>query len=701
MSSMSPSNIAGTAFTGCSREERPDDSAWVVSHALQVFPTVARDLSSDKVNSEEFEQEENTASEQVRPAHDEGTVTVSCQTFGSSHLGNVQASSHWTLHRLKDEVSAMLKDSGRVATSLLFDEEPLTDLDRTLDSTFSGETKVEIKVFMTAITPKPEEASSEPRLPVLQRATSTPKWLELQECAVKELCHGEADNHNALPVENLPDLSQLELKLEFERTLKERGYALPGLGLRNLGGGSFGRVMLICRDGERECLFALKRQPLGRFDLTSLPVLREITILHAFKGHPNIIQITAAFLESPAQSPEAWAVLEYLPRDLHTAVEERPWRYAREADAKEVAWQVLQGLAALHSRDVVHRDLKPGNLLIDEGPPLRVVLCDFGLARSVHAFASNLSTAGGYSTAPHQAPLQKCDTPPISPDVPSSSDDEELAPTPPSLPKLQRTFTVHISTACYRAPEMWGFASTRLMTKRDFKSIDIYALGLIWSLMLTNQRIVTHSDTEHPAEFLLLEVLKKVDAPSLEDVRRLGFTDEACTFIERVLNDDLDDIRQRWQLWPVTGYEMHRNAVIEMPRIPISEWIQDKREAMDDDWNLLSASSEVLRLISCASKFCYSERPSAADLLQEGYFADLAPASAVARNPNTAEDSVPCVIDATEFIGNELKRLGDLVDMREKKEDLQQIGSEAMIREQTAQDVARVCEQVRGCLKGR
>jgi serine/threonine protein kinase len=51
------------------------------------------------------------------------------------------------------------------------------------------------------------------------------------------------------------------------------------------------------------------------------------------------------------------------------------------ADAIAIAIQVANGLAAAHSRRCVHRDLKPGNILIgDDG---RVCVADFGIARSL------------------------------------------------------------------------------------------------------------------------------------------------------------------------------------------------------------------------------------------------------------------------------------------------------------------------------
>jgi eukaryotic-like serine/threonine-protein kinase len=52
-----------------------------------------------------------------------------------------------------------------------------------------------------------------------------------------------------------------------------------------------------------------------------------------------------------------------------------------DADAVETAAQVLEGLAHAHARGIVHRDVKPSNVLLAEGESLSARLLDFGLAQ--------------------------------------------------------------------------------------------------------------------------------------------------------------------------------------------------------------------------------------------------------------------------------------------------------------------------------
>ncbi|WP_132975352.1 serine/threonine-protein kinase [Pseudonocardia dioxanivorans] len=75
-----------------------------------------------------------------------------------------------------------------------------------------------------------------------------------------------------------------------------------------------------------------------------------------------------------------WLVMEYLPsRSLAAVLAEKGPMGAREAAA--VGEQVADGLTAAHAAGVVHRDVKPGNVLIAEDGTAKIT--DFGVSRAV------------------------------------------------------------------------------------------------------------------------------------------------------------------------------------------------------------------------------------------------------------------------------------------------------------------------------
>lgn len=64
-----------------------------------------------------------------------------------------------------------------------------------------------------------------------------------------------------------------------------------------------------------------------------------------------------------------------------------------DAHFQSFIYQILCGLKYIHSANVLHRDLKPGNLLVNADCELKI--CDFGLARG---FSVDPEENAGYMT---------------------------------------------------------------------------------------------------------------------------------------------------------------------------------------------------------------------------------------------------------------------------------------------------------------
>ena len=93
--------------------------------------------------------------------------------------------------------------------------------------------------------------------------------------------------------------------------------------------------------------------------------------------HEHVVQVYAV-----EEAPLPHLIMEYIPGETLQARLNR----AGPIDPPEVirfSRQIAEGLAAAHDRGLIHRDVKPANVLIEPGTPDRAKLTDFGLARAV------------------------------------------------------------------------------------------------------------------------------------------------------------------------------------------------------------------------------------------------------------------------------------------------------------------------------
>ncbi|KFP26702.1 Cyclin-dependent kinase 3, partial [Colius striatus] len=145
--------------------------------------------------------------------------------------------------------------------------------------------------------------------------------------------------------------------------------------VEKIGEGTYG-VVYKARNKHTGELVALKKIRLDA-EREGVPstAIREISLLKELK-HPNIVRL----LDVIHRQRKLYLVLEYLNQDLKQHMDSSQTGQLPLSLVKNYLFQVLQGVSFCHSHRVIHRDLKPQNLLINEAGAIK--LADFGLART-------------------------------------------------------------------------------------------------------------------------------------------------------------------------------------------------------------------------------------------------------------------------------------------------------------------------------
>ena len=211
--------------------------------------------------------------------------------------------------------------------------------------------------------------------------------------------------------------------------------------LRKLGGGGFG-VVYLARDTASGIEVALKTlHPLLKHNAEEMDLLREkFRLVHGLT-HPNIAKAlvihlvreinvwdAAARAELKLSSGDSVMVMDYAPGvTLSKWRRQFPDGIVPPDLALEVGRQVAEALDYAHSERIVHRDVKPGNIMVEtlaakpqaldhdigkarsaSAPTLCVRILDFGLAAEIRSSISRVSTETGDTsgTRPYMAPEQ-------------------------------------------------------------------------------------------------------------------------------------------------------------------------------------------------------------------------------------------------------------------------------------------------------
>jgi serine/threonine protein kinase len=127
--------------------------------------------------------------------------------------------------------------------------------------------------------------------------------------------------------------------------------------------------------------------------------------------HPNIVTVTDFGVEKAevdgAEVQTPYIVMELIEGEtLHYRLQKGP---LPPEMVQRVARQLLRALSFVHEQGLIHRDLKPGNVLIEKLPhdEERIRLLDFGLAKAMEPEGENVTRAGDVLGTPaYMAPEQ-------------------------------------------------------------------------------------------------------------------------------------------------------------------------------------------------------------------------------------------------------------------------------------------------------
>ncbi|CAN1853420.1 Cell division control protein 2 homolog A, partial [Linum perenne] len=231
--------------------------------------------------------------------------------------------------------------------------------------------------------------------------------------------------------------------------------------VEKIGEGTYG-VVYKARDRITNETIALKKIRLEQED-EGVPstAIREISLLKEMQ-HGNIVRCVLASINSIRAFPldvvhsekRLYLVFEYLDLDLKKHMDSCPEfgkdpRIVKFFYLQTFLYQILRGIAYCHSHRVLHRDLKPQNLLIDRRTNA-LKLADFGLARAF------------------------------------------------GIPV--RTFTHEVVTLWYRAPEI-------LLGSRHYSTpVDVWSVGCIFAEMV-NQHPLFPGDSEIDELFKIFRIM--------------------------------------------------------------------------------------------------------------------------------------------------------------------------------------------------
>lgn len=259
---------------------------------------------------------------------------------------------------------------------------------------------------------------------------------------------------------------------------------------KELGQGAYGIVCAAVNNHTNEGVAIKKVTNVFSKKILAKRALREIKLLQHFRGHRNITCLYDMDIPRPDNFNETYLYEELMECDLAAII--RSGQPLTDAHFQSFIYQILCGLKYIHSANVLHRDLKPGNLLVNADCELKI--CDFGLARG---FSVDPDENAGYMT-------------------------EYVATRWYRAPEIMLSFQNYTkastSHACHPLSSHCSFAVSHYSPRRLTATVDVWSVGCILAELLGGRPFFKGRDYVDQ----LNQILHILGTPNEETLSRIG-----------------------------------------------------------------------------------------------------------------------------------------------------------------------------------
>ena len=170
---------------------------------------------------------------------------------------------------------------------------------------------------------------------------------------------------------------------------------------QKLGQGSFGAVYRVF-DKDLETEKALKIIPEAiSNDHEAMMSLRKEAAIMVKLNHPHIVRV----YDFHHTGDIKYIDMEYVQGENLADIKlKKPEHKFIEKEVRDYALQIIEALAYAHNKKVIHKDIKPQNIMLNNSGEIK--LMDFGIAETVHSSMSRLKNTGSSGTLVYMSPEQ-------------------------------------------------------------------------------------------------------------------------------------------------------------------------------------------------------------------------------------------------------------------------------------------------------